>query len=127
MERNIKNLLTAAPLMPALEADAPHAEAEGGTALLTQYGRSGYTQLAGCFDADVQARHIYVLLLRDGESHCFEAFPILEERADSLAETMVSPRGFSLTLPEGLSGEYEAAVLADGVRYAAGTVLLANG
>lgn len=127
VERNIKNLLTAAPLMPALEADAPHAKAEGGTALLTQYGRSGYTQLAGCFDADVQARHIYVLLLRDGESHCFEAFPILEERADSLAETMVSPRGFSLTLPEGLSGEYEAAVLADGVRYDAGTVLLTNG
>ena len=40
---------------------------------------------------------------------------------------MASPRGFSLTLPDTLSGEYEAAILASGMRYDAGMVVLANG
>ena len=128
VERNIKNLLLSAPLMPALEsADVPDAAADGGAAQLTQYGRSGYTQLAGCFDAAAQPERIYVLLAQGGELHCFEAFPILEERAESLAGDMASPRGFSLTLPDTLSGEYEAAILANGMRYDAGMVVLANG
>ena len=89
--------------------------------------RSGYTQLAGCFDAAAQPERIYVLLAQGGELHCFEAFPILEERAESLAGDMASPRGFSLTLPDTLSGEYEAAILANGMRYDAGMVVLENG
>ena len=68
-----------------------------------------------------------MLLAQGGALHCFEAFPILEERAEPLAEDMASPRGFSLTLPDTLSGEYEAAILANGMRYDAGTVVLANG
>ena len=68
-----------------------------------------------------------MLLAQGGALHCFEAFPILEERAESLAGDMASPRGFSLTLPDTLSGEYEAAILADGMRYDAGMVVLANG
>lgn len=127
VERNIKNLLAAAPLLPAHEIEAPAlAGIEAGAARLTQYGRGGYTQLAGCFDAAAQPERVLVLLSQGDAAHCYEAFPILEERAEALADGIAAPRGFSLTLPEGLSGEYEVTVLADGVRYDAGTITLAD-
>ncbi len=122
VERNIGNLLLSAPLLPALETAAPAEEEACGAAALTQYGRNGYTQLAGCFDAESQPDAIHVLLTREGESHAFEAFPILEEQAVPLAAGMAAPRGFSLTLPQGLAAEYHAAVIADGMHYAAGMV-----
>ena len=50
----------------------------------------------------------------------------MEEQAEALADGMAAPRGFSLTLPERLSGEYELTVLADGVRYDAGTITLVD-
>lgn len=127
VERNIKNLLAAAPLLPALEVDAPAtAGTESGPARLAQYARGGYTQLAGCFEAATQPERILVLLRQGDAAHCYDAFPILEEQAEALADGMAAPRGFSLTLPEGLSGEYEITVLADGVRYDAGTITLAD-
>ena len=91
-----------------------------------QYRRSGYTQLAGCFPAAVQPDRIFILLEREGETHSFEAFPILEAQAESLADGMDGARGFSLTLPEGLAGEYAVSVVADGVRYSAGTATWAE-
>lgn len=126
VERNIANLLSAAPLMPALEMEAPGIASEGSAARFVQYGRSGYTQLAGCFPAAVQPDRIFILLEREGETHSFEAFPILEAQAESLAGGMDGARGFSLTLPEDLAGEYAVSVVADGVRYSAGTATWAE-
>jgi len=115
VERNIKNLLLSAPLMPALEVQAPTQlqKANGEIELLAaSHKQNGYLRLYGCYDGSYMGEELYVLLQNGETSHCFKAFPILEENAEALAETMAAPQGFSLTLPEEFSGNWELSVLA---------------
>ncbi len=117
VERNIKNLLISAPMMPAVETKAPSPISEGGSAKYSTFTSGGYVKVQGCFDAALQPERIFLTLEKEGESRSYEAFPILEEQAEKLADGMENPRGFSLTLPGGLSGEYALTLNADGVLY----------
>lgn len=126
VERNIKNLLLSAPMMPALETEAPSTGSEGGSAKYTSFKSGGYMKVQGCFDAAVQPQRIFLTLEKEGESRSYEAFPILEEQAQKLTGGMDSPRGFSLTLPEGLSGEYALTLHADGISYALAPLTVAE-
>ena len=83
-------------------------------------------KVQGCFDAAVQPQRIFLTLEKEGESRSYEAFPILEEQAQKLTGGMESPRGFSLTLPEGLSGEYALTLHVDGISYALAPLTVAE-
>lgn len=104
VERNIKNLLAAAPLMPAVEKAPPEGAQRAG-AVVMERTRAGYTQLYGCYDG-AYAGAVYVrLAFADGTSRSFEAFPVLDGAAADAAARLSSPQGFVVTLPEGL-GEW---------------------
>lgn len=122
VERNIPNLLLSAPLMPALERQAPALPSASAKGELKTRVRSGHTQIFGCFDGENTAP-IYIMLSGDDE-HCFEAFPILEEDAYTMATDYVAAAGFSLTLPHGIAGEYSIMLVCGDVHVYMGKITL---
>ena len=105
VERNLKNLLTKAPAMPAQETTLAGDALGDLEAEFLTIKRNGTAVICGSFNASrYDAATDRILLITDS-GVCYEAFPILEEDASSLADAYVDTCGFSLTLPEGISGE----------------------
>lgn len=102
VERNIPNLILKAPAMPALSAPFD-GEAERVSFAATEYERNGARVVCGKFDAADYDPMKQRILLTDGEV-CFEAFPIMDERAEGLELDAEKAEGFALTLPEGYEG-----------------------
>ena len=138
VERNIKNLLWSAPLMPAVEKAVPDYSGAyriyGG---VTQKTRSGFTQLYGSY-MGVYGEPIYIILTGD-YTHCFEAFPFLEEPAfgepvlytplsDEEWLAMVSwsgiSSGFTLTLPDYVHGDYAVTLVCGDMYAELGTIIV---
>lgn len=105
VERNIPNLITKAPAMPALNTVLEEEGTEVPFAMTT-YERNGSKVVCGAFDASSYSPEKHRIMLTDGES-CYEAFPILEERAASLELEAETVEGFALTLPQEYSGSGE--------------------
>ena len=112
VERNIPNLLTKAPAMPALE-EPFEGKGESVPFALTGYERNGSRVVCGKFDAADYDPMKQRILLTDGES-CFEAFPIMDERAEGLELDSEAVEGFTLTLPGDYSGSGEFEVVIEG-------------
>ncbi|MBR5292381.1 MAG: hypothetical protein IKU32_05615 [Clostridia bacterium] len=107
VERNIPNLILKAPAMPALSAPF-EGEGERVSFAVTEYERNGARVVCGKFDAADYDPMKHRILLTDGET-CFEAFPIMDERAEGLLLDAEAIEGFTVTLPENhaASGELE--------------------
>ena len=112
VERNIPNLILKAPAMPALSAPFD-GEGERVSFAVTEYRRNGSTVLCGKFDAAGYDPMKQRILLTDGQV-CFEAFPITDERTESLGLDAETIEGFTLTLPEEYSGSGEFEVVIEG-------------
>lgn len=109
VERNIPNLILKAPAMPALSAPF---EGDGKKVpfAITEYERNGARVVCGKFDAADYDPMKHRILLTDGEA-CFEAFPIMDERAVNLELDAEIFEGFAVTLPEGYAGgEFEVVI-----------------
>ncbi len=102
VERNIPNLLESAPTMCAAETKLPAGATEVEFSCDTRLS-SGLVQLFGSIAAYTSSEHIYVEVLHeDGTAHVYEAFPTNDTHdADPEWE---SASGYSLTLPEGITG-----------------------
>ncbi len=111
VERNIKNLIASAPLMPALEKVLPEGAVDVGATVMGRQ-RSGYTQLYGCYDGAFEGAIYLEVTDENGVTGVFEAFPVLDEQAQEAASSMASPQGFVLTLPAGMTGWSQARVYA---------------
>ena len=109
VERNIPNLILKAPALPAM-AEAYEGAGERVSFSVTEYERNGARVVCGKFDAADYDPMKQRILLTDGEV-CFEAFPILDERAEGLELDAETAEGFALTLPEGYAGgEFEVVI-----------------
>lgn len=106
VERNIPNLLTQSPALPAPETQLCGGLAGELDAQAISIGRNGKTVICGVFDASSYDPATQRIILKT-QGGCFEAFPILEEAAQQLSLDTDALCGFSLTLPEELSGEVE--------------------
>jgi hypothetical protein len=111
VERNIPNLLISAPMMPAVEKDLPK-EAERVEAVVLNRGKTGFTQLYGCYDGAFEGAIYIELTYADGSVRAYEAFPVLDAGAADAALPMANPQGFVATLPEEASGWTAARVFA---------------
>ncbi len=109
VERNIPNLLLKAPAMPAL-SEPYDGKGESVPFAITEYRRNDSTVVCGLFDAGHYDPMKQRILLTDGES-CFEAFPIMDERAAGLELEAESTEGFALTLPVDYTGGGEFALV----------------
>lgn len=113
VERNIPNLLVAAPIMPAPERGVSSAGAAPGVVASAKAGPAGggLMKISGWASADgAAAPEIYIELSNGAESRVFEPFPIGEGDAP---QGMADPLGFTMYLdPAGLSqGAYDVNVL----------------
>jgi hypothetical protein len=122
-ERNLPRLIASAPLMYAPQREAPaRTFTDGGEAECvtepTGYGARVYGALPA--DAAAPDGRVYLLLGKDGEKHCFEAFPIYEQKLLGGS----GERGFSacISAQSGLSGEYTLTVAAGEKTYRCGAV-----
>lgn len=96
VERNIPNLLTAAPFMLGMETDYP-VECTDVEYIAFSRQRNGCTQLYGCFEAKDFSR-VYVEVKTGSENRWYEAFPVCD--ADFADKTPWTDHGvFTLTLP----------------------------
>ena len=107
VERNIPNLILKSPAMPAL-SEAYEGKGEKVAFAITEYQRNGSKVICGLFDSAQYDPMKHRILLTDGET-CFEAFPIMDERAEGLLLDAEAIEGFTVTLPEdhAASGELE--------------------
>ncbi len=102
VERNLRNLLTAAPAMPAPSRTLDAAPQAAGSARVETREYAGYLHVYGALDgaAAQDAAPIYLKLEKDGETRYVEAFPVYESALlDGEGETAVRPGGFSAYLP----------------------------
>ena len=103
VERNIPNLLSAAPLMCAAEKQLPDSAARVDFTSSVQR-KSGLMQLYGSIAARPAAERIYVeVICTDGTTRIYEAFPVNDAYAAEPAWENAS--GYMLTLPKGTEGE----------------------
>lgn len=102
VERNIRNLLTRAPALPAMETGLSGQSIGRVKAAIAAFSRNGYTVICGAF-AGEYSPDAERILLKAGDS-VYEAFPILDEQAEYLADDGFI-HGFCLTLPEGCAAE----------------------
>lgn len=108
VERNIPNLLSSAPFVPAVEKQLPEGACRAGfTAEAKQ--KAGYTQLCGNVSAYSAAKRIYVkVACTDGAERVYEAFPV-SASCDGAGQALnASEMGYMLTLPYGIDGEASA-------------------
>ena len=137
VERNIRNLLWGAPLMPAVEKAVPDYSGlrriYGGVAQKT---RSGFTQLYGSYMGGY-GEPIHIILAGE-DAYCFEAFPFMEEPSVGEPVPAVVPMsdeemlawiswsgissGFTLTLPDYVHGDYSATLVCGDMYAELGTV-----
>lgn len=97
VERNIPNLLTAAPLMCAIEKQLP-ADASPVTFTAQSKQASGFVQLSGSISKYTSSERIFVeVLLDSGITSVYEAFPVNDSAA-------APGSGYSLTLPAQQNG-----------------------
>lgn len=112
VERNIPNLIAKAPALPAMDT-LPEGEVRAVSFAVTAYERSGSTVVCGVFDAAGYDPMTHRILLTDGEA-CYEAFPVMDERAAALETDAETAEGFAVTLPEEYAGSGEFQVVIDG-------------
>ena len=131
VERNLANLTVKAPFMFAPERQGIAASGAGSELTDAVAEDAGYGfRIYGILpdDAYDSTARVYVKLSREGESHIFEAFPIVEKDllkenvrngATYKADIDKSENGFSLFVDPkaGLSGSYDIAVIAGGKEY----------
>jgi hypothetical protein len=116
-ERNLESILQKAPMLYAPVREGIEAEGlPAGELLRTAADLSDDRQICGVFPADTLPGdgRVYLLLEREGETVCLEAFPICEKSLFPEGES-----GFSAYLsPElELSGRYRMTVVAGGTVY----------
>ena len=106
VERNIPNLLTQAPFLPAWETSLNGSVTGTLNAEAITVSRNGSTVVCGVFEASAYAPASMRILLKTPNG-CYEAFPILEKEAQHLIEDTDSICGFSLVLPDDFTGSFE--------------------
>ena len=111
VERNIPNLLLAAPLLPAFEKELPQSARQVET-VVSSREKSGFTQIYGCYDGAFDGAIYIELTDADGAVRTYEAFPVLDAGAAGAALSMTNPQGFVVTVPEDASGWATARVFA---------------
>lgn len=123
-ERNLSRVIDTAPFMDApVREGVTAAGKKTGPALTTvceSVGNSVHLYGALPGDADMGDGRVYLLLEREGERICLEAFPICEKAVAEGAD----PCGFSAYLPDqvNLSGAVTLTVVAGDMAYGCGQI-----
>ena len=130
VERNLKDLICAAPMMPAPEVSVEGKAANAPDAtpvLLNTVPDAGYIHFYGTYDhrlADGNAVYCTVEDSATGESHTYEAFPCYESELEGEGEN-----GFSFYLPAELApqnGSLSVLIQRDGLSIQAGSAEFAR-
>lgn len=122
VERNLQNLLTTAPVMPAPARQLGGTPTEAGSAVIKSRKRNGYLHFYGKLDekAVQNVSHIYLKLEKDGDSRYVEAFPVYESALlEPEEDPTVHSNGFSAYVPvEDGEGAAVSVVVQTGENYA---------
>ena len=125
VERNLRNLIIYAPLMPAPEVTPDGQEANAPDAApvnLNVKQESGYVHFFGTYDkrlAEGTAIYCTVTDNQTGEAHTYEAFPCYEAELEGTGEN-----GFSFYLPSASvpqNGKLDVSIQREGLLVLAGT------